>query len=1123
MSASSAFNDEKGGGSSSVGEPEYGHDPASGGIFSSDYKRHDDLKEMLDSNKDSLKLEAMKRIVAMIARGKNASDLFPAVVKNVACKNIEVKKLVYVYLVRYAEEQQDLALLSISTFQRGLKDPNQLIRASALRVLSSIRVTIIVPIMMLAIKEAASDMSPYVRKTAAHAIPKLYSLDPEQKDQLIEVIEKLLADKTTLVAGSVVMAFEEVCPERIDLIHKNYRKLCNLLIDVEEWGQVVIINMLTRYARTQFLNPNMNESLLEEGNDKTFYGSDDDDTEEEDEKDKKAEAPLAKRKPYVMDPDHRLLLRNTKPLLQSRNAAVVMAVAQLYFHLAPKVEVGVIAKALVRLLRSHSEVQYVVLQNVATMTIKRRGMFEPYLKSFYIRSTDPTQIKVLKLEVLTNLANETNISTILREFQTYIKSMDKDFVAATIQAIGRCATNIGEVRDTCLNGLVQLLSNRDELVVAESVVVIKKLLQMQPEKHSDIIKHMAKLTDNIQVPMARASILWLIGEYCEHVPKIAPDVLRKMAKSFTNEEDIVKLQIINLAAKLYLTNSKQTKLLTQYVLNLAKYDQNYDIRDRARFIRQLIVPTEKSGALSKYAKKLFLALKPAPILESPFKDRDHFQLGSLSHLLNAKAGGYQELPDWPEAAPDPSVRNVEVPEWTKCSSREKRKEKKVDKPFYSDSEGESGPTESADSESDSASGSEIGSGMAESGSGSESEESEEGSESEEEEEEEEEKDKKKKKKELKKPVQESESEQSSEEEERKHERKSKQRKSDSESESDEEDESESESSQSESEDSESEAEVKKKKKATESKPPAKPVKKESKKEKKEMSLLDFDDFEPAPSPQVTPVNTFMSNSLVTDLEGLSLSDAVLSPATISPSSSLKSYEMLHRITGEGLSVGYCFSRQPFSPDANMVAVQMQFTNSATSDTKSLHMEDVKLQSGMRVKVFPEIELLPAGETATAVMGIDFCDSTQAANFQLCNHTRKFFVSIQPPVGELMRPVFLTENEFKKEQGQLMGMNEITEKLTLDVKCRNEHAIVQRVTTAANLSRVPCGSDKECSPPVPPPDHPFHRFAGRTVTSGSLVLVTVGTKEDGAAQLTINCEKMVIGTMLVKDILLALTQ
>uniref|UniRef100_A0A672QGQ9 AP-3 complex subunit beta n=1 Tax=Sinocyclocheilus grahami TaxID=75366 RepID=A0A672QGQ9_SINGR len=956
MSASSAFSDDKAG---SASEPEYGHDPASGGIFSSDYKRHDDLKEMLDSNKDSLKLEAMKRIVAMIARGKNTSDLFPAVVKNVACKNIE--------------------------------DPNQLIRASALRVLSSIRVTIIVPIMMLAIKEAASDMSPYVRKTAAHAIPKLHSLDPEQKDQLIEVIEKLLADKTTLVAGSVVMAFEEVCPDRIDLIHKNYRKLCNLLIDVEEWGQVVIINMLTRYARTQFLNPNINESLLEDSSEKAFYASDD----EEDE-DKKAEAAaLVKRKPYVMDPDHRLLLRNTKPLLQSRNAAVVMAVAQLYFHLAPKAEVGIIAKALVRLMRSHSEVQYVVLQNVATMTIKRRGMFEPYLKSFYIRSTDPTQIKILKLEVLTNLANETNISTILREFQTYIKSMDKDFVAASIQAIGRCATNIGEVRDTCLNGLVQLLSNRDELVVAESVVVIKKLLQMQPEQHSDIIKHMAKLIDNIQVPMARASILWLIGEYCEHVPKIAPDVLRKMAKTFTNEEDIVKLQIINLAAKLYLTNSKQTKLLTQYVLNLAKYDQNYDIRDRARFIRQLIVPTDKSGALSKYAKKLFLALKPAPVLESPFKDRDHFQLGSLSHLLNAKAGGYQELPEWPESAPDPSVRNVEIPDWSKCTSRKDRKEKKLDKPFYSDSEGDSGPTESADSESDSGSGSESASASDESGSGSESEES--GEETESEKEEEDEEKEKKRKKRLDK---------------------------------------------------------------TKAKKPA---------------------------------------------------EESAERCTIAPSGSIKMYELLHRITGEGLAVEYCFSRQPFSPDPNMVAVQIQFTNNTNSETKNLHIEEPRLQSGMRIREFAEIEVLAAGESVTVVMGIDFCDSTQAANFQLCTHTRKFFVSIQPPVGELMTPVFLTENDFKKEQGKLMGMNEISEKLTLGEKCVNEHVIVERVTATANLSRVPCGSDKEC------------RFAGKTVSSGCLVLVTVTTKEGGRAQLTVNCEKMVIGTMLVKDIMQALSQ
>lgn len=416
------------------------------------------MKQMLDSNKDSLKLEAMKRIIGMVAKGRDASDLFPAVVKNVVSKNIEVKKLVYVYLVRYAEEQQDLALLSISTFQRALKDPNQLIRAGALRVLSSIRVSMIVPIVMLAIRDSASDMSPYVRKTAAHAIPKLYGLDVEQKDELITVIEKLLSDRTTLVVGSAVMAFEEVCPERVDLIHKNYRKLCNLLVDVDEWGQIIIINMLTRYARTQFIDPNLDDYEEEEDPNKPFY---DVTSSESDDGDGNNLSKTPKKTTYTLDADHRLLLRQTKPLLQSRNASVVMTVAQLYHHIAPRNEVSIVAKALIRLLRSHKEVQSVVLTGIASMSTQRKSIFEAYMKSFFVRTSDATHIKLLKLDILTNLATETSISIILREFQTYISSNDKEFVAATIRAIGRCAASIKEVTETCLSGLVHLLSNRD--------------------------------------------------------------------------------------------------------------------------------------------------------------------------------------------------------------------------------------------------------------------------------------------------------------------------------------------------------------------------------------------------------------------------------------------------------------------------------------------------------------------------------------------------------------------------------------------------------------------------------------------------------------------------------------
>uniref|UniRef100_A0A8C6V006 AP-3 complex subunit beta n=1 Tax=Neogobius melanostomus TaxID=47308 RepID=A0A8C6V006_9GOBI len=940
--------------------------------------RNEDLKEMLESNKESHKLEAMKRIVGLIAKGKNASELFPAVVKNVASKNIELKKLVYVYLVRYAEEQQDLALLSISTFQRALKDPNQFIRASALRVLSSIRVPIIVPIMMLAIKEASTDLSPYVRKTSAHAIQKLYSLDPDQKEQLIEVIEKLLKDKSTLVAGSVVMAFEEVCPDRIDLIHKNYRKLCNLLVDVEEWGQVVIISMLTRYARTQFINP-WKEDGLDENNETAFYDSD-------------SERNQTEAKPYIMDPDHRLLLRNTKPLLQSRNTAVVMSVAQLYWHLAPKHEVSVVTKSLVRLLRSHREVQFIVLQNIATMSIQRKGMFEPFMKSFYVRSTDPTNIKTLKLEILTNLANEANISTILREFQTYVKSQDKEFAAATIQAIGRCATNISEVADTCLNGLVQLLSNRDETVVAESVVVIKKLLQTQPSQHSEIIKHMAKLFDNITVPMARASILWLIGEYCEKVPKIAPDVLRKMAKTFTTEEDIVKLQTVNLAAKLYLTNSKQTKLLTQYILNLGKYDQNYDIRDRTRFIRQLIVPSEKSSALNKYARRILLASKPAPVLESAFKDRDRYQLGTLSHSLNIKATGYQELCDWPTIAPDASVRNVEIIE-----PAGKSKQRKSEK-FYSDEEedrDEAGSESSSTEDSSSSSSEETDVCFC------------------------------------------TESDDESAEESSKESDKS--------------------SSASEKTSSESEA-----------------------------------------------------NSSETDSEPKhkQKSKRIKEAVTTSSFSPVKTYDLLHHMSAKGLAAKYHFPRQPCLYQPCMVAVQVILTNCSDHNLEEIHIGD-RIPASLNIHCFNTIERLEPGAAVTVSMGIDFSDSTQAANFQLCTKSDKFNVSIQPVVGELLTPSTMTEEDFCMEQRKLLGMNETSATITMATANTSRLAINKEILSVANVGVVSSTQNDI--------------FAGKAVSSGALVLVSLSLQQSPTALLTINTEKSVMASMLLRDLKQALVQ
>lgn len=999
-------------------DADYNADPASGSFFHSDYKKHDDLKEMLDSNKDSLKLEAMKRIIGMVAKGRDASELFPAVVKNVVSKNIEVKKLVYVYLVRYAEEQQDLALLSISTFQRALKEPNQLIRAGALRVLSSIRVAMIVPIVMLAIRDAAADMSPYVRKTAAHAIPKLYSLDRDQKPELITIIERLLADRTTLVVGSAVMAFSEVCPERSDLVHKVYRKLCTLLVDVDEWGQVVILNMLTRYARLHFADPNLN--VEDNDSNKSFYDSSSDTSD--------------KNAPPTLDPDHRLLLRSARPLLQSRNSAVVMAVAQLYHHIAPRSEGLVAARALIRLLRHYPEIQMIVLDGIASISVQRKRMFEPFLKSFFVRTSDPTKVKLLKLEILTNLATECNVSVILRELRTYISNNDKQFVAATIQAIGRCACAINDVTDSCLSGLVLLLSNRDEAVVAESVVVIKRLLQTRWSEPGEIVAHMAKLLDNITVPQARAAILWLLGEHSHNVTHIAPDVLRRLAKSFCTEHDIVKLQVLNLAIKLYITNPAQTALLCQYVFNMARFDQNYDIRDRARLLKYFTQTSDTSKLIS-LAKAIFLAPKPAPLLQSKYKDRAQLQLGSLSHYINVRATGYQSLPHFPEEPPSGQVRDVEpIDGKTEMSTPLANKKKK--KMIYSSAS--SGPDDTSDEEESSFEA---------------SEDEEDGS--------------------SEPAVEKSESEESDTES-------SFEESASDTSDSDEADKSE--------EAAKTIAVPSTKEKKTEL--PAKP------KTNLDLLLDLVDDVPPAMTPIMTPS---LGGFLTPMGTAPAISTTGIQPAL--PSFvSIKSIELLDRINGRGLSVNCRFTRSPHLFSSQMTNVGLVFTNSSQDIISDIKISNKHLAPGMTVHDFACIASLNPYCSLPGTLGIDFNDSSQPLTLTINSSVGNSNIIIKPTMGELLRAVTMSEGTFNTEQVKSKGMNEHNVTIPLNENLK----LVQTVFETANVSLIQSAE----------PD--IFKFAGQTLTSSTLVLATLVTK-DQQLTITVNCEKIVVGSMLLNEL------
>mmetsp|Transcript_98836 Transcript_98836/g.148069 ORF Transcript_98836/g.148069 Transcript_98836/m.148069 type:complete len:89 (+) Transcript_98836:61-327(+) len=76
-----------------------------------------------------------------MTRGKDVSILFTDMVKNMVTTDLELKKLIYLYIINYARTHPDLAILAINSFRRDAIDKtNPLLRALSVRTMGCIRV-----------------------------------------------------------------------------------------------------------------------------------------------------------------------------------------------------------------------------------------------------------------------------------------------------------------------------------------------------------------------------------------------------------------------------------------------------------------------------------------------------------------------------------------------------------------------------------------------------------------------------------------------------------------------------------------------------------------------------------------------------------------------------------------------------------------------------------------------------------------------------------------------------------------------------------------------------------------------------------------------------------------------
>ena len=517
--------------------------------------------------------------------------------------------LVYLYICNYAESNSDISIMSINTllkdrcvvfFEKGggvldswpntpqhsnspqhttntlnslptphthSADDNPMIRGLALRSICSLRLANITEYVMAPIQKGLNDHSAYVRKTAVTGCIKVFYMSPTTvlNSGLVDQLERMLTDKDPQVVTNVISALNEIQAEEggIKVTKAVVHHLLNRIADFSEWSQCSLLDITVKYA------------------------------------------------PMIEDEDEIFDIMN---LLESRlshsNMAVVLGTAKAFLQLTADmadVQTDVYERLKAPLLTLMSsgghELSYTCLCHVKVLVQRTPLLFAQEYKAFFCRFTDPSYVKLVKLDILTVIATENNMYNIVEELSEYV-SENVEIARRAIQSIGKIANRLAGGVEAIVQQLLSFLSLEIDYVSAESVLVMKDILRKYPECYAEVLPTLNDCLKTIDEPEAKAAMLWMLGEYGEFLND-APYLLEPFIDGF--EEEIspsVRLALLTASMKLFFKRPPEMKAMLGRLLLAATEDfGNNDVHDRALLYYRLLAADVDEAARVVLCKK----------------------------------------------------------------------------------------------------------------------------------------------------------------------------------------------------------------------------------------------------------------------------------------------------------------------------------------------------------------------------------------------------------------------------------------------------------------------------------------------------------------------------------------
>lgn len=468
-----------------------------------------------------MRKEAVKKVIASMTTGKDVSNLFPDVLKNVQTDDMELKKLVYLYLMNYAKSQPELVILAINSICKDSEDANPLVRALAIRTMGCLRVERVLDYLCEPLRKALYDENAYVRKTAATCVAKVAELSPAlaEENGFIQMLQGMLADGNASVIANAVTALLEIQAQNPDLAafqldSRVANRLISVINECTEWGQIAILDALAYYVPA------------DEGEAILF---------------------LEKIIPRLQHANSCLVLSTIK--------VIVIYLDQLAcdhpLHDSIKKK---LVPPLVSLLDAPLELQFVALRNISLILQKYPGLtLTQNVRPFFCKFNDPLYVKLEKLEILQRLVDHQNFDQILAELGEYAREVEVEFSHKSILAMAYCGSKVTIGFPKALLTLQKLVGDCSPTVVQSVAMAAQILLRTDPTSGYDLAKSLLDCElDAFDNDDARAAYVWLLGQFGPLLDtnRVA-ETLGQLVSDFNQECGLVQSELLTTLLKLF--------------------------------------------------------------------------------------------------------------------------------------------------------------------------------------------------------------------------------------------------------------------------------------------------------------------------------------------------------------------------------------------------------------------------------------------------------------------------------------------------------------------------------------------------------------------------------------------